>query len=64
MYYYGVVSTLGDDSTVDNLRKDPNLRDYSHGVTYFPAGVAGVNTATNPKSYKDTKAFNYQMEEK
>ena len=48
---------IGDDSTIDNLRKDPNLRDYSHGVTYFPAGVAGVNTATNPKSYKDTKAF-------
>jgi len=48
---------IGDESNIINLAKDENTNDYSQGVTYFPAGVAGTDTATNQKNYKETKAY-------
>jgi len=55
---YEVINYLvGDDLNIDQLKSDPAINDYSQGVTYFAAGVAGADTATNPKNYKDTKAY-------
>jgi len=48
---------IGDDSNILDLAKDENTGDYSQGVTYFPAGVAGVGTPTNINDYKETKAY-------
>ena len=58
MVGFEVVNYLvGDDLKLDQLKNDPLSNDYSQGVTYFPAGVAGANTTTNPKNYKETKAY-------
>ena len=55
---YEVINYLvGDDLNIDQLKSDPAHNDYSHGVTYFAAGVAGADTTTNPRNYKDTKAY-------
>ena len=48
---------IGDDSNILDLAKDKNTGDYSQGVTYFPAGVAGTDTTTNQQNYKETKAY-------
>lgn len=48
---------IGDNSNLLDLAKDTNTGDYSHGVTYFPAGVAGADTTTNQQNYKETKAY-------
>ena len=48
---------IGDDSNILDLAKDESTEDYSQGVTYFPAGVAGADTTTNQQNYKETKAY-------
>jgi hypothetical protein len=48
---------IGDGSSVLDLASDKEVIDYNQGVTYFPAGVAGADTATNPQNYKETKAY-------
>tara|TARA_Y100000385_G_scaffold111440_1_gene115659 strand:+ start:1764 stop:4082 length:2319 start_codon:yes stop_codon:yes gene_type:complete len=48
---------IGDGSSILNLASDKNVLDYTQGVTYFPAGVAGADTITNPQNYKETKAY-------
>jgi len=58
MVGFEVVNYLvGDDLKLDQLKNDPAINDYSQGVTYFPAGVAGASTPTNPKNYKETTAY-------
>ena len=58
MVGYEVIDYLvGDDLNVDQLQSDPASNDYSQGVTYFAAGVAGADTTTNPRNYKDSKAY-------
>ena len=58
MVGYEVIDYLvGDDLNIDQLKSDPAAGNYDQGVTYFPAGVAGANTTTNPQNYKETKAY-------
>ena len=48
---------IGDDSSVLDLAKDKLTGDYSHGVTYFPAGVAGARTPINTQDWKESQAY-------
>ena len=58
MVGYEVIDYLvGDDLNIDQLKSDPAAATYEQGVTYFPAGVAGADTTTNPQNYKETKAY-------
>ena len=58
MVGYEVIDYLvGDTLNIDQLRLDPAVGDYSHGVTYYAAGVAGADTTTNPRNYRDAKAY-------
>jgi len=57
MVGYEVIDYLVDDINIENLKSDPAAGAYDQGVTYFPAGVAGADTTTNPSNFEETKAY-------
>ncbi len=58
MIGYEVIDYIvGDDSNILDLAKDDNSLDYSHGVTYYPAGVAGARTPINTQDWKESQAY-------